>query len=188
MKLLVLISFKVLDLFFIKGIITISFKTNYFLGGILMEEKKCGNLETEPLIFRVKIASKAIKNRLNSISKNIGAFDSYRPFIFALAYQEGLTQTQLVSFSRLSKPTVSLTLQQMEKDELIVFKSDELDRRKTLVFLTDKGKALNAEMRTGFDNLNQDIVRLYSDKELLDFEEYLNRMIKYLLEGVNAND
>jgi len=153
-----------------------------------MEEKKNNDFENEPLIIKFKIAGKALRMCLYSNSMRIGMVDSYRPFLFSLANKEGLTQTELVNLSRLSKPTVSLTLQQMEKEELISFKSDEIDHRKTLVYLTDKGRNLHKEMRSFFDSLNQDLVNLYSPRELKELNDYLDRMIQYLVKGDDFHD
>jgi len=153
-----------------------------------MEGRTIEDFEKEPLILKIKIASKAVKICLNSNSKNIGVFDSYRPFLFALAYKDGLTQTELVKFSRLSKPTVSLTLQQMEKEGLILFKSNETDHRKTMVFLTDEGRNRHKEMRSFFDSLNQDVVNLFNNDELKELNDYLDRMIRYLLKGEDIHD
>jgi len=64
----------------------------------------------------------------------------------------------------------------MEKNGLISRKTDEADKRKTLLFLTDKAK----ELKEAYDSVSNEMGNIYyrdfTDKEILQFEEYLNRI------------
>ena len=80
----------------------------------------------------------------------------YRMLLFHLSIMEpGVTQLQLVKAARLKPPTVSVTLQKMEKDGLVTRRSNENDLRQTLVFLTDKGKAINESIRASHDECDR---------------------------------
>ena len=65
-------------------------------------------------------------------------------------------------------------LERMEKNGLISRKTDEADKRKTLLFLKAK------ELKEAYDSVSNEMGNIYyrdfTDKEILQFEEYLNRI------------
>lgn len=60
-----------------------------------------------------------------------------------LARKDNVTQLDLVHATRLKAPTVSICLQKMENDGLVIRRADEHDMRATRVFLTDKGRNID---------------------------------------------
>lgn len=63
-----------------------------------------------------------------------------------LARQDNVTQLDLVRATRLKAPTVSLCLQKMERDGLVVRRTDEHDMRATRVFLTEEGRNIDSQV------------------------------------------
>lgn len=102
--------------------------------------------------------------RLNDVSKlqhdlvrknadDDGLPSSYRLLLFHLSQLEpGVTQLTLVKAANLKPPTVSVTLQKMEADGLVIRKSNEHDLRQTLVYLSDKGREINDKIRASWVN------------------------------------
>ena len=66
--------------------------------------------------------------------------------LMELAKKDGRTQLELVNATHMKAPTVSVSLQKMEKDGYVTRQPDEHDLRATRVFLTDKGRALDAAL------------------------------------------
>jgi DNA-binding MarR family transcriptional regulator len=60
---------------------------------------------------------------------------------------EGCTQRDMADILRVSPPSITGMLQAMEKNGAIVRKRDEADQRLTRVYLTDKGRAMAADLR-----------------------------------------
>ena len=62
------------------------------------------------------------------------------------------------------------------QEDGVPIKIDEADKRKTLLFLTDKAK----ELKEAYDSVSNEMGNIYyrdfTDKEILQFEEYLNRI------------
>ena len=81
--------------------------------------------------------------RLREKTEKAGMNDTYRPFIHTLYDRDGLTQLELSKITHLTAPTVSVTLQKMEHNGLIVRKPDPKDMRQVRVSLTDKGRELH---------------------------------------------
>lgn len=69
-----------------------------------------------------------------------GSQHSARIILARLAKQDGLTQAELVSVSRMTAPSISATLKNMEADGLIVRRRDEEDQRAVRVYLTELGR------------------------------------------------
>lgn len=72
---------------------------------------------------------------------------SIRLLIMELAHRDGRTQLDLVNATHLKAPTVSVTMQKLEKEGIVIRKPDEYDQRATRVFLTEKGRELDDRAR-----------------------------------------
>ena len=71
--------------------------------------------------------------------------------------EDGVSQYQLVNKTHLKPPTVSLTLQNMERDGLIERRVNREDLRQTLVYLTPAGRALEERFRQSIDAVDAQI-------------------------------
>ena len=73
-------------------------------------------------------------------------------------------------------------LERMEKSGLIIRQQDSGDKRKTLLFLTDKAKALKEDYDAISDRMSAIFYQGFTEDEIRNFEEYLER-IRLNLEG-----
>ena len=71
---------------------------------------------------------------------------SCRLIMMELAHKDNITQLDLVHATHLKAPTVSVSLQKMERDGLVLRRQDQEDLRATRVFLTDKGRELDRQI------------------------------------------
>ena len=71
---------------------------------------------------------------------------SCRMIMMHLARQDNVTQLDLVHATRLKPPTVSVCLQKMEAEGLVIRRTDEQDMRVTRVFLTEKGREIDSQV------------------------------------------
>jgi len=78
----------------------------------------------------------------NPISQKSG-----RLILMELAKRDGKTQLELVNATHLKAPTISVALQKLEHDGIVLRRPDEYDLRATRVFLTDKGRELDNKIR-----------------------------------------
>jgi DNA-binding MarR family transcriptional regulator len=70
----------------------------------------------------------------------------------------------------------------MEKSGLIIRQQDSGDKRKTLIFLTDKAKALKEDYDAVSDRMSAIFYQGFTEEEIRNFEEHLER-IRLNLEG-----
>lgn len=118
-----------------------------------MVEKK------KDLISLVVELSKYYDGFIREEMKKNGIKSSYRHLLRPLAIQDGVTQLDLVKISRLKAPTVSTTLRNMELEGLVQRETDKDDARATRVFITQKGKEIDAKMRES----TKEIVKIFVD-------------------------
>ena len=128
------------------------------------------------LVTKIKQLGDRIFERILA-EKNIDAFNGAQGRILYVLWQEDGVPIKIISEkSGLAITSLTTMLGRMEKNGLISRKTDEADKRKTLLFLTDKAK----ELKEAFDSVSNEMGNIYyrdfTDKEILQFEEYLNRI------------
>lgn len=129
-----------------------------------MHEKR--NDESYNAMMRINDISKLHHDIVRKNAEADGMPQSYRLLLFHLSRLEpGVTQLTLVKAANLKPPTVSVTLQRMEADGLVIRKSNEHDLRQTLVFLSDKGKAINEKIHESFTNSDNVAISGLTDEE-----------------------
>lgn len=134
-------------------------------------------------MMRIHDAAKLYRERMRRESEHDGLPSSYRMLIFYLAHMEpGVTQLDLVKAAHLKPPTVSVTLQKMERDGIVERKSNEKDLRETLVYLTDKGKAIDERIRSIHQEGDSAALKGLSEDEINTLSSLLNRVIDNLME------
>ncbi len=88
--------------------------------------------------------SRMMNNRLLlGEDKNSLLQKTSRLLMLELAKKDGVTQLELVKATHLKAPTISVTLQKLEKDGFVERRTDSYDLRSMRVFLSEKGKNYN---------------------------------------------
>ena len=128
------------------------------------------------LVTKIKQLGDRIFARILS-EKSIDAFNGAQGRILYVLWQEDGVPIKVMSEkSGLAVTSLTTMLDLMEKSNLIFRKQDETDRRKTLLFLTEKAKSLKA----GYDSVSEKMESIYyrgfTDEEILQFEGYLDRV------------
>lgn len=85
-----------------------------------------------------RLFTRALERRLGQH----GLFPGQMPALLALWEREGVSQAELCRIVQVEQPTMANTLNRMERDDLIRRQPDPEDRRRVLIFLTDRARAL----------------------------------------------
>lgn len=112
-------------------------------------ERKHDDFPPTPMML-INDCSRLFGRRMRKHSDELGFPYGYRELLMRLAFlkrqnSEGVTQNELAKMTHLSPPTVSATLEKLERDGLISRESDESDARRMRVKLTEQGYALDVE-------------------------------------------
>ena len=114
-------------------------------------------------------SARLLDDRVASMTASHKLQSGARRVLACLAVRDGVTQLDLIRATHLKAPTISLIVQKMEHDGLISRRTDDLDMRLTRVHLTEKGKAVNDDIRRAVAEVEDAVMADLSDaeKELL---------------------
>ena len=134
------------------------------------------------LITKIKqLHSRALAQCISD--KGIDAFSGEQgKILFVLWRKDKITQKELATETGLAKNTITVMLEKMEKNNLIKKITDENDKRKSLVILTDYAKSLKKPFDEISDEMLKKVYKGFSEEEIDKYEEYLHRIIRNLEE------
>lgn len=108
-------------------------------------------------VFEEEI-SKRIDNKL--ISQK-----AVRYILLTLSVNDGVSQNDIVRSTFLKGSTISLALNKMEKDGIVVRVPDTYDQRQVRVYLTESGEQLKLKIDEIMADINKVALENISDKE-----------------------
>ena len=108
--------------------------------------------------------------------------------LFVLWQKDKITQKELATETGLAKNTITVMLEKMEKNNLIRKITDDNNKRKSLVILTDYAKSLKKPFDEISDEMLQKFYKNFSEEEIDKFEEYLHRIIRNLEENEEGEE
>ncbi len=139
--------------------------------------KKCIKTPLMKMSLISRVSHKLMRNE----SEKMGYNQTYRSIIFFLNnIHDGATQAELVEHSKLSKPTISLTLQKMESEGLIYRKQDDVDLRNVRVFLTEEGRKTEKVFLQIGEDVENKVFSVLNEEE----KEELNKILDKLLMNI----
>lgn len=128
------------------------------------------------LISQIKQVGGRVFDRILS-DKNIDAFNGAQGRILYVLWQEDGVPIKTVSDQcGLAITSLTTMLERMEKQGLITRIQDPSDKRKTLLFLTDKARSLKNDYDEVSNQMGDIYYRGFSVKEIRQFEGYLDRV------------
>lgn len=118
--------------------------------------------------------------QLASKLHNNAVASAYVPFLIQLWQKDGQTQSILHKKIGIEQPTAVRTLDRMERDGLIYREKSPQDRRKILIYLTDKSRGLETLIATVSETINVAAKTGFSDNELEQLRTLLKKIITNL--------
>jgi DNA-binding MarR family transcriptional regulator len=94
--------------------------------------------------------------RAHTLLEEIGLYRGQPPVLRFLADKDGLTQTDLASRLQVTPATMTKMIQRMEKTGFVQRRSDADDQRVSRVYLTEAGRAIQAEMSAVLQTIEAD--------------------------------
>ena len=137
------------------------------------------NYDTEQSLFLLlKQTSKAFREKLNRSFTEAGhdiTGEQWR-IIRCLWHKDGQTQQDLANVFNADKTGITRILDSLEKRDLVVRVPDRVDRRQNLIYLTNKGKALQEELMQIFTKTSLGIQEGIEPEQLDIFKQILNKI------------
>lgn len=132
------------------------------------------------LMSRIKQIHGRILNNLIS-NREITAFNAEQGRILHVLWEnDNISIKELSARTGLAINTLTTMLERMQGKNLIEKRTDEKDKRKTIIILIDYAKSLKKE----YDVISEEIISVFyknfSHNEIMEFEEYLKRILDNL--------
>lgn len=127
----------------------------------------------ESVGYQIRQTSRLLQKYLQGKIEPHGVTLGMWYFLRALWHEDGMTQRELSLVVGTMEPTTLTAIKSMECRGLVHRVKNEEDRRKINIYLTERGKALRAELMPLAKEVVDDSVRGFSDRERLIFLEYL---------------
>lgn len=140
-------------------------KTN---GGFLVSQLK----QIQGRVFE-KLLREANVNEFNGAQGRI---------LYVLWQEDSVPIVELSKKTGLAKTTLTSMLNRMEESGLIRRNYDPVDRRQIRITLTEKARELSDKYNEVSRKMSEIYYKGFSDSEILQFEDYLSRIIKNLNE------
>ena len=140
--------------------------------------------QTAPM--RLNEVSRLFGDMVRSLDKSDEADmrNSTRMILGVLDRAEGISQLDIVNVTHFKSPTVSLALKKMEEEGYVTREVNVSDMRAVKVYLTEKGKEFNKNMRARFKSVDEIMMQGISEEEEAVLVGLLIRMRNNLLGGL----
>lgn len=112
---------------------------------------------------------------------------SSRLLMIELAKRDGITQLDLVRATHLKAPTISVTLQKLEKDGFVTRRTDNYDLRAMRVYLTEKGKDYNKHIVRKVRTEEENVLSCLTDSENKQLMKLLLKIKENMVEVCEKN-
>ena len=139
------------------------------------DERSCcvyteGDFSINKLIGEIAIL---LANAISKENDSKGVAQGYRAILFSLAESDGVTQLEIAKRVGIKPPTVSIALAKMESEGYVLRTHLKGDLRKSVVTLTDKGRAVVDDMLGVFFDCDKSIAKVLTDEELATLKNLL---------------
>jgi DNA-binding MarR family transcriptional regulator len=129
-----------------------------------------------PTIHRLVGASKRAQRKLAALFEPLGIYPGQDRLLSELWIEDGMSQTELIEQLSVEPPTVTGTLQRLERDGFVRREPDSENRRVSRVYLTDTGRNLEAPVREAWREIEAELVSGLSPTEREILGELLGRV------------
>lgn len=146
-----------------------------------MIDKK--DLTHYPISKIIREIDRCLKTKDDQTFKKINFKPRFMKLYFDILNNDGITQTQLTSFTKLKPPSISATLVQMEQDGYIKREFDTVDRRIIRIYMTQKGKELEPSIKLLKDNIEQELLSGFTEDDIETLRDLLIKLRNNLIEG-----
>ncbi len=112
-------------------------------------------------------------SRVRKLLEATGLYRGQPLVLRALWEQEGLTHTDLAQRLRVTPATITKMLQRMENAGFVMSRPDAEDQRVSRVYLTEAGRAIQAEVEAVLQTMEQETFDGFTPKERVVLRRFL---------------
>ena len=136
--------------------------------------------------YLTRIAFRSFSRKLETMTIEHGVTAGQWRFLRVLWQGDGITQRELSRKVGMKEPTTVIALKSLERSGFVVRAQSEIDRRRSHVFLTDKAKALEAELLPCVAEVNRTATRGMSAADSAKLRDLLRQVNRNLEDAAEA--
>jgi len=140
-----------------------------------------GSVPTVRLLMR---AMKLHHGNIHAKLEELGLYRGQAAILNVLWSEEGIAQTEIAARTWVSPATMTHALQRMEQVGLIERRPDAEDQRRSCVYLTDAGRALEGPVNQAWADIEGRMLDGFSQEEQMLLRQFLMAMIANMEKGV----
>lgn len=114
--------------------------------------------------------------------KKMGIHPGQFPVLKMVSEQEGINLRELADALHIKPPTVTVTVQRLEKAGLVYKKADDGDQRVSRIYLTEDGRAIQMQIIRLINENERLLTAGFSEEELEQLRSFFQRMTVNLLQ------
>ena len=122
-------------------------------------------------------------HKLQPIFHQLGIYPGQEIFLNIIANNNGITAIELANITNRKRSTITKALQSLEKNGYIERRTSD-DKRKLPIYITEKGKKLNAEILKNIKNIWADLEKKLNAEEKKIIINLLKRIKQDLKEEI----
>ena len=109
-----------------------------------------------------------------------------QPPVLEYLQQNGdCTQNELAGAMGVSPASMAVSIKRMQKSGLVVKKSSTKDLRCNKISITDEGIKCLEQLKASFEEIDNTMFSDFSEEELLQFKEFIDRLNSRLFDNLN---
>jgi DNA-binding MarR family transcriptional regulator len=142
--------------------------------------------EPESMDFLLAQICRLHYGRAHTLLEGLGLYRGQPPVLHALWEREGLAHSELATRLHVQPATITKMIKRMEKAGFVVRRSDPRDQRVSRVYLTDAGRAIQAEVRQVWRALEEETFEGFSLEERVLLRRFFLQMRENLLRATEG--
>jgi DNA-binding MarR family transcriptional regulator len=125
-------------------------------------------------------------DRIRSVFEAVGLYRGQPPMLRVLAGEEGLSHSELAARLRVTPATISKMIDRMERSGFVRRQGDPEDQRISRVYLTEQGRAVQAELGHLFRQIEQETFAGFTLEERVLLRRFLLQVRENLARATGA--
>ena len=129
------------------------------------------------IVEKIKKIILSYNKMLREKNKSVNLYRGQSEVLVLINNNEGITLRDIKNHFGTTPATVSKTIHRLEKNGFIVKVKDAKDKRVSKVYLTEKGLSIISYSENMLREVNENIVKNFSDEEIDQLSNYLKRIL-----------
>lgn len=165
------------------------------MGEKRLSMEKSGKTEGRGTLSAEEIAKMPMGTLISSISRahlrylfreieNYGITGGQYQFLLGLSKQDGITQEELARNFHMNQSTIARALKKLEDAEMVIRKTDDNNRRRNIITVTDKGRKVTSKIQLADEKWEDGLVSL-SNSEKTEFKEMLRKLLTESMDSMD---